>query len=218
MEPVLREIGKVDWITLIIFSSVIFLVLAKSLFYARFLNFMILPFNNKYIFLYNKKDRLMNWFHIFFTAFQLLNLSLFLYLVITIYKPNDVLPSPLLFALILGLVFLFLFIKILIQLGNSTVFNNQSVITEILFKKISYLNYSSLVMFLANVLLTYVFIGSKTVVILGSALIFFILIIGWVTIIKTHLKFLTNYFFYFILYLCALEIAPIIIIVNALKV
>jgi hypothetical protein len=80
------------------------------------------------------------------------------------------------------------------------------------------LNYSSLVMFLVNVMLTYVFIGSKTVILLGSALILLILIIGWVTIIKTHLKFLTNYFFYFILYLCALEIAPIIIVVNALKV
>jgi hypothetical protein len=218
MEPVLREIGELDWITVIIFSSVVFLVLAKSLFYSRFLNFMILPFNNKYIFLYNKKDRLMNWFHIFFTAFQLLNLSLFLYLAISIYKPNEVLASPFLFALILGLVFLFLFVKILIQLGNSTIFNNQSVIAEIIFKKLSYLNYSSLVMFLANIALTYVFIGSKTVVILGSALVLLILIIGWVTIIKTHLKFLTSYFFYFILYLCALEIAPIIIVVNALKV
>ncbi len=218
MEPVLREIGEADWITLIIFSSVIFLVLAKSLFYSRFLNFMILPFNNKYIFLYNKKDRLMNWFHIFFTAFQLLNVSLFLYLAVSIYKPDEVLASPFLFTLILGLVFLFLFLKILIQLGNSTIFNNQSIITEILFKKISYLNYSSLVMFLANVVLTYVFIGSKTVVILGSALVLLILTIGWVTIIKTHLKFLTNYFFYFILYLCALEIAPIIIVVNTLKV
>jgi hypothetical protein len=218
MEPVLREIRELDWITLIIFSSVIFLVLAKSLFYSRFLNFMILPFNNKYIFLYNKKDRLMNWFHIFFTAFQLLNFSLFLYLAISIYKPNEVLPSPFLFGLILSLVFLFLFFKILIQLGNSTIFNNQSVIAEILFKKISYLNYSSLVMFVANVTLTYVFIGSKTVVLLGSALVLLILIMGWVTIIKTHLKFLTNYFFYFILYLCALEIAPIIIVVNSLKV
>ncbi|MGB5376873.1 DUF4271 domain-containing protein, partial [Muriicola sp.] len=77
MEPVLREIGREDWITLIIFSSVIFLVLAKSLFYGRFSNFIILPFNNKYIFLYNKNDRLMNWFHIFFAAFELLNVSLF---------------------------------------------------------------------------------------------------------------------------------------------
>ncbi|MGB5377745.1 DUF4271 domain-containing protein [Muriicola sp.] len=218
MEPILREIGIEDWITLIIFSSVIFLVLAKSLFYGRFLNFIILPFNNKYIFLYNKKDRLMNWFHIFFAAFELLNVSLFSYLAITIYKPGEVLPSPILFTFILGLVFLFLFLKILVQLGNSTIFNNQSVIAEILFKKISYLNYGSLILFFTNVLLTYVFIGSKTVVVFGVIVFLLILAIGWVTIIKTHLKFLTSYFFYFILYLCALEIAPIIIIVNALKV
>ncbi len=143
---------------------------------------------------------------------------MFLYLAITILKPDEVFPSPVLFALILGLVFLFLFVKVLIQLGNSSIFNSQSVIAEILFKKISYLNYSSLVLFFANVLLTYVFIGSKTVVFLGIALVLLILTMGWVTIIKTHLKFLTNYFFYFILYLCALEIAPIIIIVNSLKV
>jgi hypothetical protein len=217
MEPILREIATVDWITIIIFSSVLFLVLAKSLFYSRFLNFIILPFNNKYLFLYNKKDRLMNWFHIFFTVFQLLNFSLFLYLAVTILVPDQTLQSPLLYLIILGLVFLFLFLKILIQMGNSFVFNNQKIISEIIFKKITYLNYSSLIMFVANVILTYVLINSKMVVITGSVLVLMILSVGWITIIKSHLKFLTNYFFYFILYLCALEIAPIIIIVNYLK-
>jgi hypothetical protein len=70
---------------------------------------------------------------------------------------------------------------------------------------------------LANVLLTYVFIDSRLVLYLSLAVVFLILTIGWVTIIKTHLKFLTSYFFYFILYLCALEIAPVIILVNYLK-
>ncbi len=217
MEPILREIATVDWITIIIFSSLLFLVLAKSLFYSRFLNFIILPFNNKYLFLYNKKDRLMNWFHIFFTVFQLLNFSLFLYLTVTILVPDLTLQSPLLYLLIMGLVFLFLFLKILIQMGNSFVFNNQKIISEIIFKKITYLNYSSLIMFVANVILTYVLINSKMVVITGIVLVLLILSVGWITIIKSHLKFLTNYFFYFILYLCALEIAPIIIIVNYLK-
>ena len=218
MEPVLREIGRGDWITIIIFSSAVFLVLAKSLFYTRFLNFIILPFNNKYIFLYNKKDRLMNWFHIFFTIFQLLNFSLFLYLGITLYEPEEVISSPLFFSLILGLLFLFLFVKIIVQLGSSTIFNSQSTISDILFKKLSYLNYSALFMFLANLLLCYVFIGSKTIFFLGVFLVLIIWIIGWVTVIKTHLKFITAYFFYFILYLCALEIAPLIIILNTLKV
>lgn len=217
MEPILRDSVNVDWITIIILSSILFLVLAKSLFYSRFLNFIILPFNNKYIFLYNKKDRLINWFHIFFTIFQLLNFSLFLYLVVTILYPEVIVESSFLYLIILGLIFVFLFIKILIQLGNSFVFNNQKIIEEILFKKITYLNYSSIVMFLANVILTYVFIDSKMVVFITLSIIFSIISIGWITIIKSHLKFLTSYFFYFILYLCALEIAPIVIIVNYLK-
>ncbi|WP_281278433.1 DUF4271 domain-containing protein [Muriicola soli] len=120
--------------------------------------------------------------------------------------------------LITGLLFLFLFAKIIMQLGSSAIFNSQSIITDIIFKKISYLNYSGLVMFLVNLLLCYVFIDSKTIYSIGIALILLILTIGWITIIKTHLKFLTSYFFYFILYLCALEIAPLIIIVNTLKV
>ncbi|MBT8280358.1 MAG: DUF4271 domain-containing protein [Muriicola sp.] len=218
MEPILRDSSSTDWITIIIFSSGFFLVLAKSLFYGRFLNFIILPFNNKYIFLYNKKDKLMNWFHIFFTVFLLLNLSLFLYIGISLYGPEDLIRSPLLFALITGLLFVFLFVKIILQLGSSAIFNSQSIISEIIFKKISYLNYSGLVMFLVNLLLCYVFIGSKTLYSIGIAVVLLILTIGWVTIIKTHLKFLTSYFFYFILYLCALEIAPLIIIVNTLKV
>lgn len=218
MDPVLRHIGNADWITLIIFSSAVFLVLAKALFYSRFINFIILPFNNKYIFLYNKKDRLMNGFNVLFSFFLLLNLSLFLYYGFTVFQPGEIRSPLLLFALILSLVFLFFFVKILTQLGSGAIFNSQGIITEILYKKISYLNYSGLAMFLVNLLLTYVFPGSESIFYLGTFLVLAILIIGWTTIIQTHLKFITSYFFYFILYLCALEIAPLIIILNTLNV
>ena len=59
MEAVLRTAQTPDWITFLIFASLIFIVSAKGLFYGRYMNFIILPFNNKYIFLYNKKDKLM---------------------------------------------------------------------------------------------------------------------------------------------------------------
>ena len=218
MEPILRHISNADWITLIIFSSAVFIVLAKALFYSRFMNFIILPFNNKYIFLYNKKDRMMNGFNILFSFFPLLNLSLFLYYGITLFLPGEMISPALLFALILSLVFLFLFVKILTQLGSSAIFNSQGIITEILFKKISYLNYSGLVMFVINVLLTYVFPGSESIFYLGTFLVLVVLSISWGTIIQTHLTFITSYLFYFILYLCALEIAPLIIILNTLNV
>ena len=216
MEPIYKTIDVVDWITLVLFSSVLFIVIAKSLFYARFLNFIILPFNNKYVFMYNKKDKLLNWFHVFFTIFQLINFSLFLYLTRDILLEMEQRSYPIVYLAILGSLILFLVVKIALQLGNGFVFNSGKTIAEFIFKKLSYLNYSSLIMFLANVVLVYVLKDSKTVVFLSIFLIVLINAVGWFTIIKNHQKYIAGHFFYFILYLCALEIAPFVIIANYL--
>lgn len=216
MEPILRNTYAIDWITVVLFSSLLFVVIAKGIFYGRFLNFIILPFNNKYVFMYNKKDKLLNWFHIFFTIFQVLNFSLFIYLARhVLFRPEDAF-YPAIYFIILGLVTIFLIAKVLLQLGNGFVFNNKTI-SEFIFKKISYLNYSGMVMFLANVMLTYVLKDSKAVVYVSIFLILLINCIGWVTVIRNHQKFIASNFFYFILYLCALEISPFVIIGSLLK-
>jgi hypothetical protein len=217
MEPVERVINNIDWITVIIFSSVLCIVIAKNLFYNRFLNFMILPFNNKYIFMYNKKDKLINWFNIFFTIFQLLNFSLFIYLASSILSNSENDHYPMVFLIILGFLLIFLFGKIFLQIGSGFVFNNNKIITEFIFKKLSYLNFSSIIMLVANIILTYVLNDSKIVVYASIFLIVVVNVIGWITIIKNYQKIISSYFFYFILYLCALEIAPFVIIANYLK-
>ncbi|WP_297691706.1 DUF4271 domain-containing protein [uncultured Eudoraea sp.] len=217
MEPVQRVINNIDWITVIIFSSVLCIVIAKNLFYNRFLNFMILPFNNKYIFMYNKKDKLINWFNIFFTIFQLLNFSLFIYLASNILSNSENDHYPMVFLIILGFLLIFLFGKIFLQIGSGFVFNNNKIISEFIFKKLSYLNFSSIIMLAANIILTYVLNDSKIVVFGSIFLIVVVNVIGWITIIKNYQKIISSYFFYFILYLCALEIAPFVIIVNYLK-
>jgi len=216
MEPILRNAGATDWITILLFSSLLFIIIAKSLFYTRFLNYIILPFNNKYIFMYNKKEKLMNWFNVFFTLFQVINFSLFIYFSWSILaKPN---PDQLLFGyfIILGAVLLFEIIKFILQIGNGFIFSNIKVFSELIFKKISYLNYSAILMFVANIVLCYILKESKTVLYITFALIVFINAIGWVTVIKNHQKFIANNFFYFILYLCALEIAPFVILGSLL--
>ena len=178
MESIIRVVENIDWITIIIFSSLLFIAIAKGMFYNRFMNFIILPFNNKYIFVYNKKGRLINWFNIFFSFFQLINFSLFLFFIWSVLWGTK---------------------------------------NEIIFKKLSYLNHSALIMLLANIVLTYVLKDSKPVIYISIFLILLINGIGWATLIKNHQKFIVNNFFYFILYLCALEIAPFVIIGSYLK-
>ena len=217
MEPILRTAGTADWMTLVLICSLVFLVLAKRLFYARFMNFIILPFNNKYIFMYNKKEKLVSWFHIFFSIFQTLNFALFVYLArqVLIAQPND--EYPFMFPIILGCIVGFLLVKMALQLSNGFIFGSSRTIGELIFKKLSYLNYSGLVMFIANLLMVYVVKNSIVIVYASILIILLINIIGWATVLRNHQKFITNYFFYFILYLCALEISPFIIIGSYLK-
>lgn len=212
MEPILRNIEVMDWITILIFISLLFVVLAKGVFYTRFLNFIILPFNNKYIFMYNKKEKLVNWFNLFFGLFLIINFSLFLYLGRNILFEPVQNSAIIAFPLILGSIVLFLFVKLALQMGNGFIFGTQKTITEVIFKKLSYFNYSGLIMFVANVILTYIAIGSKVVFYVAFLLILLVNVIGWTTILRNHQKFITSNFFYFILYLCALEIAPFILI------
>ena len=218
MEPVLRNIDSVDWITIVLIISLGLMVAAKRVFYTRFLNFIILPFNDKYIFMYYRKEKLANWFHVFFTAFQVINFSLFIFFAIKIlYGLKDDTINAYFYALITGLLILFLLLKVFLQLANGFIFSLNKTINEILFKKLSYLNYSSIIMFFMNVILTYVFKDSKTMVYITFLLILFINGIGWAALLRNHQKIIAANFFYFILYLCALEIAPFVIIGSYLN-
>lgn len=217
MEPLIRTTVATDWITILIVLSLLFLVLAKSVFYSRFLNFIILPFNNKYIFMYNKKEKVMNWFNLFWGLFLIVNFSLFVYLALDVFQVSDLTSNNLAYPWLIAGLILFLFIKLGMQLGNGYIFGIQKMITEVIFKKLSYFNYSGIIMFLANIILTYIFIGSKAVFYVAILLILLVNVIGWITILRNHQKLITNYFFYFILYLCALEIAPLVLIGSYLK-
>jgi len=217
MNSILREVANTDWITIVILISIVFIIVAKSMFYSRFLNFMVLPFNNKYLFIYNKKDILLNWFHIFISAFQLMNLTLFIFYTDNILLSAEIVSNVINYLIIFGLLVVFFVLKIIIQLGNSFIFESQKTITEIIFKKISFMNFSGLILFLANILLTFIFPGSKFIVLAGILLVFVVNLIGWITILRIHQKYISTYFFYFILYLCALEISPYALILYYIK-
>ena len=217
MDAEVRIFENTDWITLVILISLLLIVIAKQLFQNRFLNFIILPFNNKYIALYNKKDKMRHGFHILLTAFQLLNTALYIYLAYNVLFEHSDTKGILIFGVVLGLVVIFVVLKLLLQLANGFIFNNVRIISDFIYKKHTYFNYSGLVMLVANVLLTYIAKDSETVVFLSLFLILLINCIGLITILKYHQKLISNYFFYFILYLCALEIAPLIFIANFLK-
>ncbi|MCL6273941.1 DUF4271 domain-containing protein [Muricauda sp. 2012CJ35-5] len=217
MEPIYKHFEYLDWATSLLFFSMLLLALGKYLFQNKFLNFLILPFNNKYVVLHNKKGRLFSWFHIILTVFQLINISLFALTIQKVFFTYTTESQLTQFFIILGLFSAFELLKMLVQLGQGYVFNTESLIAQLIFNKISYLNHSSLVMFISNIILFYIAKDSKVVIITALVLIISINAIGLFKLLKNHQKVIISHFFYFILYLCTLEFAPLVIVGSYLK-
>jgi len=206
-----------DWMTLTLFVGLVVLALGKYLFHKKFLNFIILPFNDKYILLHNKKGQFSHWFHLLLTLFQIINLSLFIFLVLQTFDLFPFEKTITNYIIILGFLALFELVKFLLQMFTGFVFNNLSLVGSLIFSKISYLNYSSIVIAVANILLIYITTDSKTIIYIAFSLIVLINGIGITKLLKNHQKALFPYFVYFILYLCTLEIAPLVLIGSYFK-
>ena len=218
MNPIEKAAYSLDWMTLVLFISLIVFALGKYFYHTKFLNFIILPFNDKYVLLHNKKGQLFNWFHILLTVFQAINLAFFIFLSL---KAFDALPSENhqnVFFLILALLVLFQIAKLVLQFIKGFVFNTVGLISELVFSKTSYLNHSSILLFIGNVILVYIFRDSKMIIYATIILILLVNGIGVIKLLKNYQKAMFPYFVYFILYLCALEIAPLVIIGSYLKV
>ncbi|WP_445381092.1 DUF4271 domain-containing protein [Robiginitalea sp. IMCC43444] len=217
MEALERSIPAIDWITAVLFLGLLCLVFAKSFFYSRFLNFIILPFNNKYLFLYNKKGLLLNGFHLALSLFSIISMGLFLSLGSAAFFEDAFPDTAVAFLYFTGGVFIFLFLKFSLQLTAGYIFNTDKLMESLVFIKSTYFNYSALIMFLASVFLAYMLPGNKSVVLTAIFLIILINAIGWIALLKIHQKLIALHFFYFILYLCTLEIAPFLLVLNLLK-
>jgi len=217
MDPIEKTIVSLDWMTFMLFGSFVVLALGKYLYHKKFLNFIILPFNDKYILLHNKKGQFSHWFHLLLTFFQLINLSLFIFLTLKAFGQMPQHNSVLTYFIILGFLALFELIKFLLQMFTGYVFNNINLVGGLIFSKVSYLNYSSILISIANILLIYISTDSKTTIYVVFFLIVLINGIGIAKLLKNHQKALLPYFMYFILYLCTLEITPLVLIGSYLK-
>lgn len=136
MESITRVFNNIDWITAIFVVSLFVLVLSKTFFfYNKFINFVVLPFNNKYIFLHSKKHILFNWFNVLWSVFLWLNVALFLYYLLTIFNLGEKL-TPVNYLFIFGVISLFVIAKLLLQFINGSIFNAETAIVHIVFNKI----------------------------------------------------------------------------------
>jgi len=212
MKIITREIISTDWITIVILTCVILLATAKILNTVRFSEFMMLFSNNKYTVLNQKVNKLSTWFNALLTLVQVLSISLFIFLYANTAQWASEGTDLDLYLKISSLYLFILVCKILVEKIISTIFSIETLIDDYVFHKISYRNFLGVILLPLNLIFVYTTKPSKIILIILIILLLFLNLIVLFSIYKKNENIILNHKFYFILYLCALEIGPYFIL------
>lgn len=216
MEYLDRQWVSIDWISLLMVVCLIILAVTKYLYPKRFQEFILLALSDKYFLVHGKSDEILHPFNILLFLVQLISVSLFVYLFIDIYNPEIIQNPQLLFAQIcLGYV-IFVLTKFLIEKLIGSIFSVNSVVNNYLYQKLNYRNFLALIFFIGNLFFFYSYKPSLAVVFTFMGIILISNLIFLFYSYKKNGNLILRHFFYFILYLCALEISPYVILYKVL--
>jgi hypothetical protein len=213
IEATERFVFTKDWITIIFVLLFGLFVLSKYLNPDRFSRLFSLIYSRNYLVLYQKQAPvLVNSFHIVFSIIQILTFALTIFIGIKAYNSIARELEFTFFLTILTGVFTFFVLRFFLGKALSVLFQREKDFEYVTYLKLSYLSNFSLLIFPLLLIAYYVQYDS-----LGFAFFVFILavvllLLYYALIIKNNQKMILKRLFYFILYLCALEIAPIILL------
>jgi len=200
-----------DWITITFLLCFCLLVLARISFPQRFEEFISLLNSGKFISFKGKENKAFHGFNIILFMMQTLVVSLFLYLCYSYFYPGELSPLVLYIRIFTGYT-CFIMLKAGVEKIIGNVFDIDDRIDYYIFQKLSYRNFISLFLLFASLLLVY----SIEVTALSLSIIAITAIlsnaIAMIIIYRRNQSALSVNWFYFILYICALEIAPYIIL------
>ncbi|GAA4246282.1 DUF4271 domain-containing protein [Winogradskyella damuponensis] len=212
----MRNFITYEWFTIFTIVGLLSIVAAKFVNTLRFNDFLYVIGNSKYLKIYTKDQKFIDQFDSFLFINLALSFSIF------IYFAHSTFISPIPFELIAFLKLLFavstiIIIKTLIERLIGSLFEIDSLIDHYLFQKTTFKNYSGIVFLIANLFLLYTNIPLEITLISAFSLVCLINVIGFLTSFKTYQKLINLNFFYFLLYLCALEIGPYILLFKVIR-
>ena len=204
-----------DWITVALLVSFLSIVSLRLLFRSQFTAFSSLIVNNQYFATYGKDinnttqrfsaslwliRHLIMALAIFFVADYVFNVQIELV---------TLLRLGVFFTTLFGMKYFFEKVMVSI-LGAERIFQSYH------FQKHALANYSAMFLLPFMVYISYAKWGVKFALFTMIAFFMMLIFIGLYILFKNHQKAIKGHLFYFILYLCALEIAPLVVLAKFL--
>lgn len=205
MEILERNFVSTDWITLVFLASLVMIALMKLYKPQLLLGYTIAFFSQGFIESRSDKNpSIFSIFHVLIFLFSLLIFSLSIHLLLV----NNFTYFKFSFLYTFSFVSAFILIKYTLVKLIVLTLNIEEDTRYFLFSKTGYLYAISLWLFPVLILYQYWYSNSKILI------IYMLLLLGFrmFLIAKNNKKLIFNHFFYFILYFCTLELAPLLII------
>lgn len=202
-----RIIENKDWATVLFVICFVLIAIIKSVFENRFGDFLKLIYSDKYIKIYKDSSNLMSWFTIALFLVQLISLAFFIQLLLHYF--GYVSKSDwLMYIQIVTLLGVFILSKYLVEKIIATSFNIEETLEQFNLQKVSYRTYLGLLLLPVNIIMFYNNFIPITAIYFIIAAILIINLLTYLNSLKIYQNLIFGKLFYFILYLCALEIAP----------
>ena len=202
-----RIIENKDWATFLFVLSFATIALTKSVFENRFADFTKLIYSDKYIGVYKDSSHLMSGFTIALFLVQIISFAFFIQLSLSHFGYASKTDWILYIQIITFLIY-FVLSKFLIEKIIATAFNIDEFIEHFNLQKVIYRTYIGLFILPINVILFYYDNISRSIPLLILGIILTVNTFAYFVSVKNHQNVIFSKLFYFILYLCALEIAP----------
>jgi hypothetical protein len=193
-------------------GCVVLYSLSKYLYPDRFQEFILLPITNKYFLVQGKSNEIQHPFNIILFISQVISVSLLIYLIIKAARPETVSSNPWIYIQICTGYAAFILVKYYFEKIISVVFSLEPLLNQYLYEKITYRNFLAIFIFLGNLVFFFIYEPTLTVLFVFLGIIVVINVVSIFYSYKMNGKLILRNFFYFILYLCALEISPYFIL------
>jgi len=192
-------------------GCILIIAILKVIYPKRFNDFIRLPVSNNYFLAKGKSEELRHPFSILLFIIQLISISLF----INLFFLEKGKANVLLFLQILFVVFVFIIVKTSIEKMIGAIFSIEKLIDHYIYEKLSYRNFLSLLLIIANLIFYFSIKPDLNILLILTGILFLgnMLILSYSY--KNYRSLIFSNLFYFLLYICALEISPYLLLYKA---
>ena len=213
----IRDYILFDGFTIIILLNIIIVTIAKTLNNSKFKQFLLIYLNNSFLKFSSNDNSFLSSFNSLLNVNYIISLSVYISILISynLHGFNNNFEISIFFTTLIFII-AFIYTKYLIEILIGWAFNIRKFVVSFNLQKNSFNKLIGIIMILLNSLAIYSFPNSVTFTKISIFLVISHYLVGLYKVIRLNDNLILSNMFYFILYLCTLEIVPVLFFINEL--